>query len=655
MAAPTQQQPDRQTREAEALAFRAMVEPSSLDEEARTVEVTWSTGAEVQRRDWWTGERYTEALSMDPKHIRLGRLNTGAPVLDSHSAWRVGSVLGVVESARIEDGKGVAKIRFSERAEVEPVWQDVRSGILRSISVGYSVHKWEVTKAAAGKVEKRTAVDWEPHELSIVPIPADAGAQVRSFENEDQAARGAEGDPMEQTEKEKQERAAAEAEAKRKAEEAATRAAEEARAAAIAAERKRISAIDELVRLHGIADDKRRKWIDDGVGVDAVRGAILDELNERSRATHISPSGAPATYAGGKLDESMKRDATDAILRRSGEKVEGDGHRNFGDAHLMDMARRFLERGGVNTGALSRLEIATRALATSDFSSVLYLAGEKTMRAGYDAVPLVHRQVLKRSSASDFRPKYTVAVDAGDLLEEVAEGEPIKQKGASAEKSSYQLKSYGKIVAFTRKMLIDDDIGALTEVSRSRGRAAAETERALVWAFILGNPLAPDGNSVFDNTNHANFPATAATTVDTTSLDLANTFFRTAESLSGIPINASMRYIVASDAADRALDRLLYGGYVPTAAGSGITERDRRIAVLCEPLVGAGTTKQHWLGFADPAQASSFEFAYLAGTSDGVRLEQQAGFEVEGLKLKVCLDFGIGCSDWRGVYYRRQT
>lgn len=647
----TSQQSDRgeglEQRDALPLTFRAAVMPSSLNEEKRTVDVTWSTGAEVQRRDWWTDERWTEALSMEPEHIRLDRLNSGAPLLDTHSSWSTRSVIGVIESARVEGGKGAATVRFSTRAEADLVFQDVKDGILRNISVGYAVHKWQETRNAEGKIERRTAIDWEPYELSVVPIPADAGAQVRAFDtdDEDHAARVAE-ERNDMTEEEKR---AAEAAAK-VAKEATERAATEARAEALTAERKRVADIDELARIHGVQTEQRSAWITDGATVQAVRDAILDSHAQRAKDTHISP----AVSVNDRVAD-MKRDASNAILRRSGEKVEGDGHRNFGDANMMDMARAFLESGGVKTSSLSRLEIAERALATTDFAAVLYLAGEKTMRSGYDSVPLVHRTVLKKTTASDFRLRSTVAVDAGDLLEKVGEGEPIPQRGAKFEASQYKLESYGKIVAFTRKMLIDDDIGALTEVSRSRGRAAAETERKVVWDFILGNPTAPDGTAVFENTVHANFPAATGTTTDVASLDLANTFFRTAKSLSNIPINASMRYIVASDAADRAIDRLLYGGYVPTASSNGVTERDRRVQTLCEPMVGTSANKQHWMGFADPNQASSFEFAYLTGTSDGVRLEQKNGFEVEGIMLKVCLDFGIGCADWRGVYYRRQT
>lgn len=93
-----------ETREASTLTVRAAVVPASIDEKARTIEVTWSTGSEVTRRDWMSGNQYVEALSMEPKHVRLDRLNAGAPLLDSHSSYRVASVLGVVERAKLERG-----------------------------------------------------------------------------------------------------------------------------------------------------------------------------------------------------------------------------------------------------------------------------------------------------------------------------------------------------------------------------------------------------------------------------------------------------------------------------------------------------------------------------------------------------------------------
>lgn len=160
------------------LDLRAAV--GDVNQDTRTVALTFSTGADVVRYDWMTGKRYIERLSMDPSHVRLGRLNSGAPLLDSHSAYSIAHQMGVVEdgSAMIAKKRGSATVRFSKRAEVEPYYQDVLDRIIRNVSVGYKVHRFEETEAK-NQLPIRLATDWEPYEISLTPMGADAGAQMR--------------------------------------------------------------------------------------------------------------------------------------------------------------------------------------------------------------------------------------------------------------------------------------------------------------------------------------------------------------------------------------------------------------------------------------------------------------------------------------------
>lgn len=172
--------PPTQNVDLPLLAVRAAV--GTINEEARTVEATVSTGAGVQRYDYRTGERYIEVLSLDPKHVRMGRLNSGAPVLDTHSGWSVRQMFGAVveNSGKILNARDMrATLLFSRRPDVEPFWIDVKDRILRNVSLGYLVHTYEEVRTA-GRLPVRTAVDWEPHEVSMTPMNADAGAQVRS-------------------------------------------------------------------------------------------------------------------------------------------------------------------------------------------------------------------------------------------------------------------------------------------------------------------------------------------------------------------------------------------------------------------------------------------------------------------------------------------
>ena len=158
----------------EMLTRRATLAPATADPEARTVEVIWSTGAPVRRRDM--AGQYIERLSLAPEAVDLSRLE-GASVLDAHRQTAVRDVLGSVRSAAVDGKRGTALIQFSARPEVEPVWQDVLAGILRHVSVGYSVEEWAETTETGARV--LSAVRWTPHEISLVPTPADPGAHIR--------------------------------------------------------------------------------------------------------------------------------------------------------------------------------------------------------------------------------------------------------------------------------------------------------------------------------------------------------------------------------------------------------------------------------------------------------------------------------------------
>lgn len=144
---------------------------------ARLANLKWYTGATVQRVTWG-GEQYLLTLSMKPEHVRMERLQSGkAPLLDSHSDWSLKNVIGVIESA---DLKGNARVRFSNRSEIDGTWQDVQDGIIRNASVGTNIYKLkditEKDEDGADKMKSLLAIDWEPLEVSMVPIGADRNA-----------------------------------------------------------------------------------------------------------------------------------------------------------------------------------------------------------------------------------------------------------------------------------------------------------------------------------------------------------------------------------------------------------------------------------------------------------------------------------------------
>jgi len=171
-----------QARTVQAVPLDLRADIGAVNNAARTVELTFATPkADVLRYDWETGKRFYERLSLDPKHVNMERLASGtAPLLDTHSAYSLANQIGVVEFAKLAKNQGDAGVRFSKRADVEPFYQDVVDKIIRNNSVGYRVFRFEDSGEVKRGYPVLLATEWEPFEISMVPMGADAGAHTRS-------------------------------------------------------------------------------------------------------------------------------------------------------------------------------------------------------------------------------------------------------------------------------------------------------------------------------------------------------------------------------------------------------------------------------------------------------------------------------------------
>lgn len=147
----------------EALTRSFIFERASIDEEKRTVELSFSSEVEVQR---WFG---FEILDHSTGAMRMDRI-IGGSLLLNHD-WE--DQVGVVESVRIDaDRKGRAVVRFGRSAHAEEIFQDVKDGIRKHVSVGYRVLGAKL-KETRDDDDVYLITDWEPYEISIVSVPAD--------------------------------------------------------------------------------------------------------------------------------------------------------------------------------------------------------------------------------------------------------------------------------------------------------------------------------------------------------------------------------------------------------------------------------------------------------------------------------------------------
>jgi len=337
---------------------QANLQPQSINVAERSVEVIWSTGAPVRRRDM--AGQYIERLSLTPEAVDLSRLQ-GASVLDAHRQSAVRDVLGTVRSATVDGQQGTAVLRFSGRPEVEPIWQDVMAGILRHVSVGYSVEDWAETTEGGARV--LTAVRWTPHEISLVPTPADPGAHIRMESN--------------MTDKQSKVPTGNDAPTRNSALASDNTAQTHTNIVAphndVQSRATKNAEIRSIGRIAGLDQTWIDGQIDGGADSDMARRAAFDALANRSAP--IIRSEQMRVEMGNSYDDPAlrARQMGEALYARINPRHEiSEPARRYAYSTPVDMAKELLTLRGESTMALSPASLVTRALhTTSDFPIIL--------------------------------------------------------------------------------------------------------------------------------------------------------------------------------------------------------------------------------------------------------------------------------------------
>lgn len=655
----------RKTHETPMLSLRAAVRPGSVDVDSRTVELTWTTGAKGRRWSWDVGS-YMEELEVSDTAVRLDRLNNGAPFLNAHNSYDLDDVIGVVEKAWIDGNEGRALVRFSKRDDVEQIFKDVQDGILRNISVGYAVHRYEVTESADDKLPTYLAVDWEPLELSLVPIGFDDGGKFRSAKSAEdykgqrfntifevrEAAKPSEEPAAVPT---IQEEDAMTEEEKRAAEETLRREAAEG-------ERLRSLTIRTMARKVKLDDEV---FVEDliarGVPVAEASAALIDKVAEQQESTQPNTRNSQQTIVTGGQDVAVltaKRSAMqNALLHRCDPKIKlEDAGREFRGMRLVDMAREFVEMSGGNARGMTPQELARAALgcdrqavraagmhSTSDFPLLLGSTVNRTLRDAYTNAPQTWRPLGRQTTVPDFRAVTRAALGDIAALEQVKEHGEYKYGTLSEDGAPIKVAKFGKIIAITWETIVNDDLGALTRIPAALGNAAAATESNVVWALLLGNPNFTDGVPFYD-ASHGNVAGSGGA-INTTTLAAARAAMRKQKSKAGEFLNLSPEFLVVGP--DKELEAFQFTSsvYVPAKNADINDVRNASLTVI----VDARITGNQWYLFAAPGGVDTFEYAYLEG-EQGVFTETREGFEVDGMEIKARLVFGAGWIDYRGAY-----
>ncbi len=450
--------------------------PATLNEESRSVEAVMATEQPIKVFDWNHGI-IDEVLLM-----KGANYPDQIPLLDNHNRWDgVEKVLGSVSQIRLEGEQMVGTVSFSRVQAGFDAYTKIAEGHLTDFSIGYLVTKAVFvpegeTQTIEGKTFEgpvKVSTQWELKELSITPLGADDQAKARSYQ---------EVLDMPQT---------------------STNSTQDKDI--LAQERNRTDAIMGLGEQFGFQSEAREA-IRSGLAVADFQSQILNRMSK--------PQKAPSARVEGGLtdDEKFRGAAEEALLVRAGISDKREEAANLASYTLRDIARECLVRSGQRTNG-NPLAMIGRAMTTSDFPKILANTANKSLLAGYEGDDNSSWQTFCGiGSISDFKTLSIVRPSEMSDLEEVPEDGEYTYGGRDENREKVQLATYGKLFAISRQAIINDDLGALTDIPKAHGEAAARKVCDCAYAVLTANGNMSDGKALF-HADHGNLadPAAAPT------------------------------------------------------------------------------------------------------------------------------------------------
>lgn len=633
----------------------AEVRLDSYDPSDNSVEIIFSTGADVRRFDWMTGKRYIESLPLSG--LDLSQLNADAQVLRVHGLedGSLDSILGVVKrgSARTEmvDGKlvGICRAMLSTHPDDDKDVSKIKAAIIRKASYFYTYDAPPVITTDPDGTERRTYPKHTGKEVSFVPIGADGFAGSRSAEvdpsqgEEDMSLQHDPNGAGNRTDPPQAPPAAAPATAASpEAVEASRKQAEEAGAKR---ESERRDAIEALGRKWKIADDVVAPMLKNiGCTIDQARNSFIDIVAERTQANPVHGHIDVTQDEGTK-----KRNAfVDAFAARGLNQEPPAAGREFRNCGMTGFGRRYLEMARIasrkEVDEMYPSEVAKRAMQSTDFSLLLGDSLNKILLAKYVAEQLTFPIFSQRADFDLLHERKMLRAGEGDELLDLDEGEEYAESVMGEGQEAYSLFKSGRILALTLETFLKDDIGAFVDPAAAFGNSSTRRQEKFVYSLISTPQTMGDGKALF-HVDHKNIGSSAgvptSTRIDDLDYLMTQQLGIDGKQLVGVP----MAFLVAPRKLKQQIEMLLGGKFVPTKAADTVTEDMAQLRRVYSHYLDVASTVAYF-GCASPTTMPTLQYGYLRGEGGPV-IEKEDGFSNDTIKFKCRLFFGARIPEWR--------
>jgi hypothetical protein len=391
---------------------------------------------------------------------------------------------------------------------------------------------------------------------------------------------------------------------------------------------------------------------------DAIMAAVMEAHRVKSQ-NKVQIGGPRAEITRDEGD--TKRDGmAEYIIARSnlpGTKMT-ERAAEYRGMRATDLIRETIRWRGESSRGLTDPEIAERGLmSTSDFPLILAAVANKVLRQTYEAAPRTFRPWTRALTLPNFNTYHIVRRGETPQLEEINEHGEFTTGTIKESKETITLKEYGRVVGMTRRMLINDDLGAFVGIPADFAQSAATLESDLVYYQLLSNPTMNEDSTALFHADHNNVSG-SGTAIDITPLSamrarMAKQLGTDKETVLQIMAN----YLLVPPELETRAEQLL-ASFIPNENAKVNPEWIRSLTPISEARLSLGASKHDKANTRANGSGTAYYLASsgvdtivtatLVGQA-GPYTESKIGFEVDGVKIKCRHDFAAAPADFRGL------
>jgi len=297
------------------------------------------------------------------------------------------------------------------------------------------------------------------------------------------------------------------------------------------------------------------------------------------------------------------------------------------------------------------------AFSTASLPGILSTIANKMLLEGYNYVEDSWRSVCKIASVNDFKEHSRYRMTGRFTFERVGPDGELKHGQLDEQKYGQKADTHGIMFALTRQMIINDDMGAFTDIPRQIGMGAAESIADAVWGLLLSNPVQADGQAFF-SAAHKNYAEGADTALSVDALTAAEVLFGEQTKPNGRPLGVPASILLVPTALKVPAQLLMTSMQLneTTTANKGKPSANPHIgkfsvvsSVYLANTSFTGYSSKAWYLLADPNRLPALEVAFLNGVDRPTVEKTDADFNTLGIQFRGYIDFGVREQDWRGA------